>query len=110
MQIMKIKTIGLAILAGAQLLTANARADNVTTSDVVDYVQNTWGIATDGSDAITYFSGALGQQYNGIPYSDYITMLVVSSRIGTQLDNQDYYGAANSLSGYAGSQALTRSA
>ena len=103
---MKMRTIILAILASAQFFTTNARADTVTTSDVVNYVQNTWGIATDGSDAITYFSGALGQQYNGIPYSDYITMLVVSSRIGTQLDNQDYSGAAYSLANYSSGQVV----
>ena len=93
------------LLLGATV-PRTAHADTVTTADVVGYVQNTWGIASDGSDAITYFSSALGQQYNGIPYSDYITMLVVSARVGTQLDNHDYYGAAYSLSGYAGSQVL----
>ena len=96
----------LAFCLALSLPVFDCAADTISTAEVVDYVENTWEIASDGSDAITYFSGALGTNYNGIPFSDYIDCFVVGSRLGVQLDARNYYDASRTVAGFASDHAI----
>ena len=80
--------------------TSNSRG-GVTDAQRADYVQKTWGLATDGSDAAQYFSDKLNIQYDRIPFKDYVTALVTANQLAAQLENKDYYDAARTATGYA---------
>jgi hypothetical protein len=97
--------IWLIFALGLSPMPASA-AGSIPTSDQVDYVERYWDIASDGSDAIGYFGEKLGMSYNGIPYSDYVKIFVVSLRVGEQLDSGNYEDAAGTLVSYAGGLAL----
>ena len=95
------KTATLIVLALCVLVSPSNLRAGVTDDQRADYVQKTWGLASDGSDAAQYFADKLNIQYDGIPFKDYVTALVTANQLAAQLENKDYYDAARTATGYA---------
>src|ERR1700733_1441160 len=70
---------------------------SISTTDAINFVQNTWNITNLSSDTITH---TLDTEYSGIPFSNLIDALVHGTSITNELVNGQYSAAATDAYSY----------